>query len=338
MDKMKMELTIGKIRGLQRCSAPNGTFTILALDHRGNLKRAFNPQSPDTVSYQQIVEFKRALTTALSPCADGILLDPVYGAAQTIASGAVHGSTGILVAVEKTGYAGDASERVTQILPGWGVDKIARMGAAAVKLLVYYHPEAPNAADQEAIVAWVAEQCQQNDVPLFLEPLSYSLDPLHPKLASAQKRWVVIETARRLTPMGVDVLKAEFPVNIGEEPDEKVWAEACGELSAASVVPWVLLSAGVSYEDFLRQTRIACQQGASGVLAGRAVWKEAVQLSAEALDAFLHTTATKRLTQLAEVVRVYAKPWTNFYPHLEATVGEGWYQQYGTPEKNKPEE
>lgn len=325
-----MQLTIGKIRGLQRCAAPNGTFTILALDHRGNLKRAFNPEAPDTVTYQQIVQFKQLLASHLSPQADGMLLDPVYGAAQAVASGALHGGTGLVVAVEKTGYAGDPTERATQILPGWGVNKIARMGAAAVKLLVYYHPDAANAVEQEAIVKQVAEDCKRYDLPLFLEPLSFSLDPAVKQLPSWEKRKIVIDTARRLIPIGVDVLKAEFPLDIGSEPDEGAWADACRELSDASQVPWVLLSAGVSFDDFLRQTRVACQQGASGVLAGRAVWKEAVQLSGQARRSFLTGTAVDRLALLSELVRNHAKPWTEFHPCLADSALEGWYRQYGS--------
>jgi tagatose-1,6-bisphosphate aldolase len=326
-----MSLSIGKIRGLQRCAAPNGTFTILALDHRGNLKRAINPQDPDSISYQEIVAFKRELTAILSPWADGMLLDPVYGAAQVIASGFLHASTGLVVALEKTGYTGDPTERQTHILAGWGVDKIARMGAAAVKLLVYYHPDAANATAQEAIIQQVTADCRQYDLPLFLEPLSYSLEAGVKKLPSVEKRWVVVETARRLTPLGADILKAEFPLEITEEPDEDAWAQACGELSEASEIPWVLLSAGVSFEDFLCQTQIACQQGASGVLAGRAVWKEAVQMKGEARRTFLETTASHRLTQLAALVGEEARPWTVFFPGLEDSVQEGWYQRYQPP-------
>jgi tagatose-1,6-bisphosphate aldolase len=325
---MTMSLTIGKISRLQRCAGTDGTFTILALDHRGNLKRAFDPNNPDGVPYEWIVQFKRELTQVLSPQADGMLLDPVYGAAQVIASSALHPDTGLLVAVEKTGYAGDPNQRKTQILPGWSVEKIAHMGAAAVKLLVYYHPDAPNAGYQEAVLQGIAEDCLRYDMPLFLEPLSYSLDPDEKKLPSLAKQQVVVETARRLTPMGVDVLKAEFPLDIQEEPDRDRWMKACRALSEASVVPWVLLSAGVSFEDFTVQTEVACNAGASGVLAGRAVWKEAVRLKGEARIDFLQTTATDRLVRLKEIVTAWAKPWTDFHPDLDASVQEGWYAHY----------
>ena len=320
--------SLGKIHRMRRCASPDGKFVMLALDHRNNLQRAFNPENPKAVTYQQLSDFKKELVAALSPVSSGILLDPQYGAAASIASGVVTGSAGLLVAVEKTGYSGSPAARQSQILPGWSVEKISRLGAAGVKLLIYYHPEAPNVDEQEGLVREVSQECRKYDLPFFLEPLSFSLDPERKKLPSTEKRAVVVETARRLTPMGVDILKAEFPLNIAEEYDEDIWAEACEELSAASRVPWVLLSAGVDFADFVRQTKVACQAGASGVLAGRAVWKEAVDLQGAERQHFLNSTATQRMQQLSQVIDEYARPWTDFYPDLQASIHEGWYRSY----------
>lgn len=321
-------LTIGKARRMQQCATPGGKLVMFALDHRGNLQRALNPAEPQSVTYEQMTAFKQEVTRIISPVASGILLDPQYGAAQAVAVGAVAQACGLLVAVEKTGYTGDPTARKSQILPGWSVEKIARMGADGVKLLIYYHPEAPNAVEQEALVAAVGEQCRQFDIPFFLEPLSFALDPAVKKLASAEKRIVVMETAHRLTPLGVDVLKAEFPINISDEKDEAVWAEACEEVSEAAVCPWIILSAGVSFEEFERQTAVACQNGASGVLVGRAVWAEAAELAGEARSEFLRTIAVSRMRRLTEVIERYGKPWTLFYPDQAGSVGEGWYEAY----------
>ena len=86
------------------------------------------------------------------------------------------------------------------------------------------------------------------------------------KLSSAEKRYVVVETARRLVIDGVDVLKAEFPLEAGRgaKADERDWGAACTELSQASTVPWILLSAGVSYETYLRQVTVWPWAGQSG--------------------------------------------------------------------------
>lgn len=321
-------LTLGKAYRLSRCATADGKFVMLALDHRNNLRRAMAPDDPERVSYEEMATFKEELTRALSPAASGILLDPEYGLAAAIAGNAIDPQCGLLVAVEETGYTGVPTARESKILPGWSVEKVARAGAAGVKLLIYYHPQAATAAAQEALVEEVGESCRHYEMPFFLEPLSFSLDPEAKRLSSSEKRRVVVETARRLTPLGVDVLKAEFPLNIDEEPDQRVWLEACQELSAASRTPWVLLSAGVSFERFVEQTRVACQAGASGVLAGRAVWKEAVTMEPAARQAFFLSTARKRMLELGGVVGEYGKPWTDFHPDLKSQATPEWYARF----------
>lgn len=119
------------------------------------------------------------------------------------------------------------------------------MGASMIKLLVYYHPDAATRAEMEDFTAQVAADSQKYDLGLMLEPLSYPLSG--GSLSSAEKRYVVVETARRLTRIpGVDVLKAEFPLGLND-PDEAAWAAACAEVSAASQTPWILLSLGCGF-------------------------------------------------------------------------------------------
>ncbi|MDZ4159451.1 MAG: hypothetical protein U1B80_06650 [Anaerolineaceae bacterium] len=52
-----MALGIGKRRGLAQCSSPKGTFAILALDQRGNLRKALKPDEPEAVTYAEMVAF-----------------------------------------------------------------------------------------------------------------------------------------------------------------------------------------------------------------------------------------------------------------------------------------
>ncbi len=245
-----------------------------------------------------LVRFKLEVTTSLADLSTAVLLDPEYSAAQTIAAGALPGKTGLIVAVESTGYGGTPTARQSQILPGWSVEKAKRMGASMVKLLVYYHPDSANAAEILAFVGEVAKDCHRSDLGLMLEPLSYSLEP-GGTLSSAEKHHIVTETARRLVIPGVDVLKAEFPLVTQENPNEADWAAACADISAASPVPWIVLSAAVDYATYLRQVEVACRSGASGSAVGRAVWQEAVALDNEARLNFLRTTARDRLTDLA---------------------------------------
>jgi len=322
-----MQLSIGKIRGLQQCTSHRGTFTCLALDHRQNLRRALNPQNPTSVSDSSLTDFKLEVSAALAGEATAVLLDPEYSAAQAVAAGVIPGNTGLVVAVEATGYTGDPTARQSRILTGWSVNKAKLMGASMIKLLVYYHPDAPTAVEVETFTIKVADECKKYDLGVMLEPLSYPLDPNEKKLTSDEKRYVVLETARRLTPLGVDVLKAEFPLDTGDT-DEASWAAACAEVSKASVVPWILLSAAVDFGTYLRQVIVACNAGASGVAVGRAVWKEAVAMTPEARVKFLLTTAKQRLLRLTSLCTAIGKPWQDFHPNLEQSVPEGWYAQY----------
>ncbi len=319
-------LSIGKIRSLQQCSTPEGAIAVLALDHRGNLRQMLNPTAPDTVSEEQLTGFKLQVVEALAPHATAVLLDAEFGAAQCVASGVLPGKTGLLVSVEATGYTGDPLARRSRLMPGWSVAKAKRMGASAVKLLVYYHPEADTRDEIEALVQQTAQDCLAQDLILFLEPLSYSLDPARKKLTTDERRRLVIETARRLTALGGDVLKAEFPVDYQVDTDESIWAEACSELTAASQVPWVLLSASVEYETFLRMVRVACQQGCTGVAVGRAVWQEAARLTGKLREQFLHETAQPRMKQITELCAELARPWGKIYS--PAAVDSTWYASY----------
>ena len=320
---------LGVRRGLAACASPRGTFAVLALDHRQNLRTELRPDNPESVAYDEMVAFKRAVVRALAPSATGTLLDPEIGAAQCIADGSLPASAGLLVAIEATGYEGPPTARVSRVLDGWSVEKAKRMGASAAKLLVYYHPDAANAADQERLVADVADQCRRADLALFVEPLSFSLVEGE-KLAGEERRRVVVETVRRLTRIGGDILKAEFPYD-ASVTDRDRWRAACAELDEAAAVPWVLLSGGVDEATFAAQVATACEAGASGVLAGRSVWAEAATMRPAARDAFLATTGRDRLRRLADLVDAVARPWHDRPNRLTTAPvpGEGWYREYG---------
>ncbi len=319
-------ISIGKYRRLQQCSTPRGAISVLALDHRNNLRNALRPEAPDTVTDDELSAFKQNVVEYVSPAASAVLLDPEFGAAQCIHSNSLSGKVGLLVTLEETGYTGDPMARQSTLLPKWNVSKVLRMGGAAVKLLVYYHPKAATAKAIEELVSQVVADCHSQQVPLFLEPLSYSLDPNEKKLSPQERHEVVLETARKLTPLGVDVLKAEFPLDITAEVEEKAWATACAELSSASQAPWVLLSASVSYEIYLRQVTVACQKGASGVAVGRAVWQEATAMSGVERQAFLQGTVLERMERVTALCNALARPWTDFYAAEKVDVD--WYKSY----------
>ena len=301
---------------------------MLALDHRNNLRKMLGPSDPDAVAYADLVETKRAIVRGVAGAASGVLLDAELGAAQAIADGSLPKGTGLIVAVESTGYLGPSEARVSRVLPGWSVAQIKRMGADAVKLLLYYHPDAPNAEDQERLLMQIAEDCAEADIPLFLEPLNFSIDASVAKLSGEARRSVVVRTARRLTALGSDVLKSEFPYDVSVT-DRTRWQEACQELEEASSTPWVILSAGVDDATFEAQTEVACKAGASGILVGRSVWGEGATLAGDERTAWLSTEGVARMQRLVDIVEREATPWRNRSPLADQPdPGEEWYLDY----------
>ncbi len=318
---MKQTLTPGRWLGLKHTSTRDHIFTVLAFDQRGTFRRML----PEGTPYEQAAKIKQEIVYALSFYSSAVLLDPEYGLSAALS---MAGSSGLLLAVEKSGYSGDSTARHTTFMDGWNASKIKQMGASAVKLLTYYHPDSGALAEEtEALIKRVAEECHQHDLPLFLEPLSYSLDTSMTKEQFAAERpRVVRETARRLSQLGADVMKMEFPLDVEFAKDQKVWQTECEAISANCRVPWVLLSAGVDFETFAEQTRIACLAGASGFLAGRAIWKEAATMTPAARQEFLSATAVPRSMRLAEIATKSARPWTDFYEPIEASAR--WFVDY----------
>ena len=328
------QLTMGKLRGLQQIANQHGIFTITALDHRGSLvsmlERAFDTNH---VAWEAVVAEKARLMQALAPHSSAILLDPLFGVGPMISQGLLPGSVGLLLASEASDYEGTDVNRVTKLQPNWSVAAMKRLGAAAVKLLLFYHPEAPTAAQQEDLVRQVAADCRQHDIPFLLEPMTYPLEPGQKKsdaAFAARKPELVLESVRRLVPLGVDVLKAEFPTEAGYEQDEARMRHYCRELTAVAGIPWVLLSAGVDFVTFQRQVEIACEEGASGFLAGRAIWQEGMRLAdAAQRDQFLNSIAVSRLRILNQIANYRGTPWTDWLTEANRpTMTADWYASY----------
>jgi tagatose 1,6-diphosphate aldolase len=327
-------LSIGKLRGLQQIASPDGIFTMCAMDHRSSLRRIIE-EGTEEVNYEEMVQRKLELCSSLAPHASAVLLDPIFGAAQCIGHGVLPKSTGLLISLEASGYSGGKEYRVTELQDGWNVEKTKRMGASAAKLLVYYRPDLIELAGKLLdMVDMIALECKKYDLPFVVEPLSYPVgdEVNNPAQFATVKEQLVLKTARHITALPIDVLKAEFPADLRYKRDKAELIDLCHQLDTSSSVPWVVLSAGVDFELFCQQVEIACQGGASGFLAGRAIWQEAMHIDeAEERVKFLTTVSVDRLKRLNELAAKYATPWykkLGLTSHELTRTSEGWYQEY----------
>lgn len=316
---------VGKYRALQRASTPDGVFNILALDHSDALKRAMNPAAPQAVTTEQVIAFKQQVVAVLAPDTSGVLLDPIYGAAQAI-SGGYLGNAGLLVELEKADYQLAPMPLEGEILPGWSAARIKRMGADGVKLFYYYNPDAPELArKQDALLRQVVADCADHDIPLYAEPILYPIGE-DESVYAGHFTQRVIDSARRAAALGADVLKLEFPVTVAQQADDSLCGDACARLSASVDAPWVLLSAGVSYDAFCRQVEIACASGASGCIVGRAVWGEAALIADEGeRQIWLDTVGRERMRRLASCVHTGASWMSRIACEPVSTE---WYRTY----------
>ncbi len=322
---MTTQITPGRYRGLKVTSvADQDIFGIVAFDQRGSYRRMM----PDTATYDDLVQVKIEIINALSRNASAILTDPIYGLSPSMH---MSGQSGLLLSLEKSGYSGDSTYRTAEFFDSWTPEKVRNVGGNAAKILVYYNPQNEKLADElDESIGKVIAECHAVDLPVFLEPMSYSIDENSAKGTpefAEQKVGIVVETARRLSRIGADILKMEFPVDQNHNDNLDDWHSACQQISDASAVPWVLLSAGVDFEMFEKQLIVACESGASGFLAGRAIWKECAAMSFEDRKAFLETTATDRLNRLLDIARDKARPWTDFYTVQSSTAD--WFESYG---------
>jgi tagatose 1,6-diphosphate aldolase len=336
-------LTPGKFRGLQRIGNPNGTLTMVALDQNSSmiematkaLKAKGQAREP---TYEEIAEAKVDLARQLAPAASGVLIDAYYGAWSSVAAEAIGPHTGLLVRVEMSGSPKNkVGAPMGLIEPGWSVEKIKLMGADAVKLLAQFEPTEPASAEHQfQLINDVYNQCQKYDILLLLETVAFPFGGEKKTDASFlnRKASTVIESARQLSRF-CDVYKAEFPGTMGRESDNQL-RDNLVALNAASERPWVLLSAGVDYPEYYKQVQMAMGAGASGVLGGRAFWKEYfLQDGAGARAQFAATTAFKRVADVNSVVREHGTPWYVRYGLTKEGLtsiraSEGWHARYGS--------
>ena len=315
--------TTGKYRHLDHCSTDAGHFVMLAIDHRTNLLEPLNKYAKSPLTDAEFVAFKQEVISALSLEISALLTDPAYGIGAGIASRAIRGPVGLLAPLEMTDYNLHPSQRAIDFIPNWSVEKIKRIGGDGVKLLLPYHPDADNAQDNRDTVERVAEECARYDIPFFLEPIAYSLNP-NQALSNTELRQVVVDMAKVFSAMNVDVLKMQFPVDPVESDDESEWHSACDEVNHACRTPWAILSGGVDFTTFTRQARIACQSGASGVIVGRALWTEAVSLHGPERATFMTGVMPTRMRELAHICKTFGKPW--FERTTAPDASPNWYE------------
>jgi tagatose 1,6-diphosphate aldolase len=336
-----MKITPGKRKGLEAVSDSRGVIAAAAMDQRGSLRSAIAKDKgidKKAVTQEMMEEFKGAVTRVLTPHASAILLDPEYGlpAAKQRSKNA-----GLLLAYENSGYDNTRPGRLPDLLDHYSVRRLVADGADCIKILLYYTPYDP-AEINDTKHAWVERigaECTAADAPFFLELVGYEEGVDEKGFEFAKKKPdVVIRSMQEFSKpqYAVDILKVEVPVTMafvkgtrackGESAYSREEAKDCfRKAAAASKKPFIYLSAGVSNETFTETLDLAAESGVnfSGVLCGRATWKDAIPVygknGVKALEEWLNDQGVKNINNVNSRLAA-AKPWFSFYGATSAAA------------------
>jgi tagatose 1,6-diphosphate aldolase len=316
---------------MKAVSDQRGVIAAAAMDQRGSLRKSLAKERGSEISDAMMEEFKILVTEVLTQHASAILLDPEWGipASKKRAKDA-----GLLMAYEKTGYDAATAGRLPDLLNDWSVRRLKEAGADCIKILLYYTPTDPKSINEQkhAWVERIGDECIANDIPFFLELIGYEDGVDEKGLEFAKKKpQIVAESMREFSKdrYGVDVLKVEVPVNMkfveGASVCKGPAAYTRDEakklfLSAATATnkPFIYLSAGVSNEEFTETLDLIAESGVkySGVLCGRATWKDGIPVYAKqggaAFRKWLETVGVENISNVNRALQ-RATPWFPIY-------------------------
>lgn len=326
-----MKMTPGKLAGMKAVSDDRGVIAAAAMDQRGSLQKALAKDKGGDIGDREMEEFKSLVTEVLTPHASAILLDPEWGlpASKRRAKGA-----GLLLAYEKTGYDKTGPGRLPDLLDQWSVRRLKEAGADCIKILLYYTPDDPKDVNdvKHAWVERIGDECRANDIPFFLEFVGYEEGADEKGLEFAKKKpRIVSGSMAEFTKdrYGVDVMKVEMPINMkfvegtkafgGQKAYSKQEAlDHFRRTAEAATRPFIYLSAGVSNSEFTESLELAAEAGTrySGVLCGRATWKDGIAVyakqGADAFRTWLESEGVKNIKNVNACLKP-AHPWYEFY-------------------------
>ncbi len=281
-----MQLSAGKLWGMRRMAGSNGVFKMTAVDQRPPITGPIAKHlGADSAPWEEVARFKQLLVRTLQADSTAMLLDPHYAIPKSLDD--LSPDRGLIVTLEDSVFREAEGGRLSSAIDDWSVAKIKRMGGDAVKVLAWYRPDAGPAVckAQQDFTKRIGEDCARHDIPFLFELLVYPLasdshqttDYVEMKAKKADHVLASVEEFAK-PDYGVDVFKLESPVNAQDADGSAAIQSVFDEMGRLAGRPWVMLSAGAGKAEFKNVLNHAFKAGASGFLAGRAIW----------LDAFNH--------------------------------------------------
>jgi tagatose-1,6-bisphosphate aldolase len=258
-----------------------------ALDHRGSFDKML--QSLGLNSEKDFIFAKKLIISATYDGASGLLLDPKYGlTAYREFTRDMNDPKPYLLCIEKSGYIEDNFERVTEL--EFPVSDLKKMGARGIKILLFINPDSKTVQTQIDTAKKVLDDCRKENLPFFLEFLTYELPDIKYNLSES-----IISSLKLFLQNGVtpDVFKLEYPGD----------GNSCNEITKLlGSIPWILLTKAGEYDTFKNNLKVAVSNGATGFLAGRSLWKDFVDHPKSEWETFFMTKVKSRFGEISRIV------------------------------------
>jgi tagatose 1,6-diphosphate aldolase len=320
-------MSAGKLWGMRRMADASGRFKMTAVDQRPPIINPIAKARGGKAPWEDVARFKAMLVEELQGESTALLLDPLFAIPR--AATLLDPRKGFIMTLEEHAFVDTPEGRLSAEIDHWSVEKIKRAGGDAVKVLAWYRPDAGRAVNekQKDFVKRVGDACVKYDIPYVFELLVY---PLAGE-ANQTKDYVemaakhadhVLESVRVFAhaDYAVDMFKLESPVPAaGCDGSSKVQA-LFDEMGRLAGRPWVMLSAGAGMKEFRAVLEHAYKAGASGYLAGRAIWLKAFGAFPdwEAIRAGLRGEGVDYMRGLNVLTDASATPW-----HSHPAYGSG---------------
>ncbi|MDJ1006292.1 MAG: tagatose-bisphosphate aldolase [Paracoccaceae bacterium] len=294
-------MTTAERRQYGQIARDDGLMMIVAADQRGGMRKvlADTKEAQAAIDEATLGVVKSAIVAHLANKASSVLLDAVCAVPAVVDERVLARDTGLLIGLDASGWNTDeAGYRQSILVPGITARRTRELGGTAAKLMVYLRPDRPEANDHNiGIIRDCIADFAVEDVLLVVEILTYQLDGESDDDYRTAFPDLIVDSARISLDLGSKVLKLPYPGT----------PEACRQISdLCGDVPWAVLSAGVDHETFVGHVGTAMENGASGVIAGRSLWKDCISLDAALRRERLETIASGRLREISAILDRYA--------------------------------
>lgn len=270
---------------------------VIAADQRGGMRKimAAQPSEEAAITEAMLGETKADIARFLASQASCILLDPVCAVPGIVDDGTLARDTALLIGLDASGFdVTPEGYQLSRLVPGIDAKRVRALGGTGGKIMVYLRADRPeaNTANLDILRRCIADFARE-DMLLVVEFLTYALPGESKDAYKAAFPSLIEEGTKLCLELGSKVLKLPYPGT----------ADACARITAmCGDVPWAVLSAGVDHETFLGQVETAMANGASGVIAGRALWKDCISLDRAVTRRRLTEVAVPRLREIQAIV------------------------------------